>query len=210
VPAKLFSSLVRARLAHAESVVAEDVVAKNAAYLELLAKWNAKMNLTAFDLAHPSDAAIDRLIVEAVQAAAYVRADDRVMIDIGSGGGSPAFPFILSAPHALRAVLIEARTRRSAFLREAARVLELPDVQVDTSRFGLEWARRDLMGAVDLVTFRAVRPDDELWAGIAAVTHADSRVVWFTDGPEDGDTFWSQGQLKLVVSTRTFAVIDPH
>ena len=201
-----FASIIRARLAHAGADARDDAVLKTAAYLALLAKWNARMNLTAFDLAHPSDAAIDRLIVEAVQAAAHVRAADRLMIDIGSGGGSPAFPFLIAAPHALRAVLIEARTRRSAFLREAVRVLELPDIEVDTSRFGPGW-RTDLSGTVDLVTIRAVRPDDDLWVAILGATHAGSRVVWFTDAP-DGRHIRSQGQFKISAETRTFVVMD--
>jgi 16S rRNA (guanine527-N7)-methyltransferase len=200
-----FLPIIRARLDHAGIPVADDVVARNAAYLTLLAKWNARMNLTAFDLAHPTDAAVDRLIVEPVQAAATVRPDDRVMIDIGSGGGSPAFPFLIAAPHELRAVLIEARTRRSGFLREAGRVLALPQVRVDTARFDEEWCRTRLSTAVDIVTLRAVRPDASLWQAIAAATRTGSRVVWFA-GTGDSDHIWSHNIFNMIIQSSRFAV----
>lgn len=205
--ADAFTSIIRARLAHAGVVAADEVVARNAAYLALLAKWNARMNLTAFDLAHPVDQAIDRLIVEPVQAAASVRPDDRVMIDIGSGGGSPAFPFLLAAPHELRAVLIEARTRRSGFLREAARVLQLPQVHVDTARFGQDWSSTRLMATADIVTLRAVRPDVELWKGVAAATHAGSRVVWFVEWEQKSD-IWSYDIFSLITRADKFVVLE--
>ena len=36
-------------------------------YFVLLARWNTKVNLTAFNLAEPNDEAIDRLLIEPSQ-----------------------------------------------------------------------------------------------------------------------------------------------
>jgi 16S rRNA G527 N7-methylase RsmG len=202
-----FIPVIRARLANAGVAAPDTVVSRNAAYLALLAKWNARMNLTAFDLAHPSDAAIDRLIVEPAQAAASVRTDDQLMIDIGSGGGSPAFPFLLAAPRQLHAVLIEARTRRSGFLREAARALALPQVHVETARFDQEWCEAHLTAPADIVTLRAVRPDRGLWKGMAAATRAGSRVVWFVDWSLAGQT-WPDTTFSLFTQTDKFVVLQ--
>ena len=47
------------------------------------------------------------------------------MLDIGSGGGSPAIPLVLTLSR-LRLVMVESKTRKSVFLREAIRALELP------------------------------------------------------------------------------------
>ena len=44
------------------------------------------------------------------------------MIDIGSGGGSPAIPLALAVP-GLRLLMVESKTRKSVFLREAVRAL---------------------------------------------------------------------------------------
>jgi 16S rRNA G527 N7-methylase RsmG len=78
------------------------------------------------------------------------------MIDLGSGGGSPAIPLALAAPH-LRLLMVESKTRKSVFLREVVRVLELPGADVATARFEELLARPDLHEAHDLVTIRAVR-----------------------------------------------------
>jgi 16S rRNA G527 N7-methylase RsmG len=50
-----------------------DLVEKLEVYYQLLTKWNAKINLTAFKLTPEGDeAAIDRLLIEPVLAARYV------------------------------------------------------------------------------------------------------------------------------------------
>ena len=150
-----------------------------AAYVELLGKWNRKINLTAFELNKPTEEAIDRLIVEPVAAAKFVRRADLLAVDIGSGGGSPAIPLAIAAPH-LRMVLVEVKTRKAVFLREAARALGLEErVEVENRRFEelLTWV--ELNEAADLVTLRAVRADADLWASIAAIMQPAGRVFWF-------------------------------
>jgi 16S rRNA (guanine527-N7)-methyltransferase len=179
VKAEDFAPLIQSRLAHASVDASVAAVAGSAAYLALLARWNQRINLTAFNLTAPTDEAIDRLIVEPLSAARFVDAADRTAVDIGSGGGSPAFPFRLAAP-ALRIALIEARTRKSAFLREAARSLGLADVRVDTERFDAEWLGSH-PGFVDLVTMRAVRADEELWRALERLVRPGGRLFWFVD-----------------------------
>ena len=128
-----FEQAIHARLGIAGVRIDARAASSLARYLTLLARWNRRINLTAFDLDRPADHAIDRLIVEPVLAAADVRDRDRVVIDIGSGGGSPALPLKIVLPH-VRLTLIEARVRKSAFLREAVRELNLDDVDVETFR----------------------------------------------------------------------------
>jgi 16S rRNA G527 N7-methylase RsmG len=54
-----------------------------AAYYELLALWNRKINLTALD---DPDQAIDRLLLEPLVASKQVTQAVFVVVDIGSGG----------------------------------------------------------------------------------------------------------------------------
>ena len=62
------------------------------------------------------------------------------VIDIGSGGGSPAIPLKLAAPR-IKLWMVESKTRKSAFLREAIRQLDLreqssrPGVTKSSSRY---------------------------------------------------------------------------
>jgi len=124
------------------------------AYYELLSKWNRTINLTS--LSDP-DAAIDRLLLEPLLAA-RVLPQPAAMMDLGSGGGSPAIPLALAldSPHL---VMVESRGRKAAFLREAAREIGL-HATVEAARFEDLTGRSDYRGTMDLVSMRAVRMDE--------------------------------------------------
>jgi 16S rRNA (guanine527-N7)-methyltransferase len=159
------------------ATVSADALGALAAYIGLLTKWNRRLNLTALALEPLSEEAVDRLVVEAIVAAAYVRPSDRIAIDIGSGGGSPAIPLKVIVP-ALQLVLVESKARKAAFLREAVRELGLSGVEVETGRFEDLAAGRH-RDSVDLISIRAVRTDASLWKGIWSVLSPGGRVFWF-------------------------------
>jgi len=130
-----------------------DLERRLAAYFDLLFRWNAKINLTA--LTEP-DAAIDRLLLEPLAAAVELpSAAD--LIDLGSGGGSPAIPLALALGSS-RLVMVESKTRKAAFLSEAARTVQIP-AAVANARFEEVAARGTYAGQMSLVTIRAVRVD---------------------------------------------------
>jgi len=133
-----------------------DLARRFEAYFRVLAVWNAKINLTGWKLTEFAPDAIDRLLVEPLVAARYVPSSATRMLDIGSGGGSPAIPMALSLPR-LRLTMVESKMRKSVFLREAVRVVELDGAEVVTARFEELLTRPDLHEAHDLVTIRAVR-----------------------------------------------------
>jgi 16S rRNA (guanine527-N7)-methyltransferase len=192
--------LLRARLDAAALDVPTDKHEQLAAYLALLAKWNRTINLTAFDLNAPTDAAIDRLIIEPVIAARHVSPDDARVIDIGSGGGSPALPFRIMAPQ-LALTMIESKSRKSSFLREVARALALSNVTVETSRAEDIAVRPDLIASADLVTLRAVHVDAPMWAAIGAMLTPSGRMFWFgppADLPEGARVIKTVGDLGIV------------
>lgn len=172
------TAAITRRVSAARLSVDSGVIEKLGAYVELLARWNKKINLTALPLNPPTDQTLDRLIVEPLIAAGRVEASDRLAVDVGSGGGSPAIPLKLAASH-LRMVMVESRTRKSAFLREAVRELGLPDVEVANCRLEELTAQGELRGVVDVVTMRAVGPSEALWAEIRALLGPAGRVFWF-------------------------------
>ena len=177
------------------------------AYLRLLGKWNRRVNLTAFDLDVPTDDAVDRLIVEPVAAAVHVLPTDRLVVDIGSGGGSPAIPLKIAVPW-LRMVLVESKTRKGAFLREAIRELALLDMTVETGRAENLPERADLRECVDIVTLRAVRADRRLWQTFQALLRPHGRMFWF--GERDSSiplTMVKQATHTLHDSNATLTVI---
>jgi 16S rRNA (guanine527-N7)-methyltransferase len=174
---------IRQRAALAGAQVSVEQAEALAAYLDVLRRWNQRSNLTAFELSPPTDAAIDRLIVEPVAAVRRVGSSDRVLVDIGSGGGSPAIPLRVMAPQ-LRAVLVEARTRKAAFLREVVRQLGLDQTEVENRRFEELAGRSELQGTADLVTVRAVRISSEFWSNTRNMLRPSGRLLMFGTSEE--------------------------
>jgi 16S rRNA (guanine527-N7)-methyltransferase len=146
------------------------------AYLDLLALWNRRINLTAFDLSAPSDEAIDRLVIEPLVAARLVRTGDRRALDIGSGGGSPSVPFMMAVPQ-IEMMLVEVRARKAAFLREVIRTLSLP-ATVEVARVE-DLAASGRAGLFDVVLLRAVRADQGVWRAVERLLISGGRVLWF-------------------------------
>ena len=129
-----------------------DTAEKLAAYVEMLQRWNARINLTAVA---DNDEGLDRLVVEPARAARHLP-ETGALIDIGSGGGSPAVPLKIIQP-GLSLRMVESKSRKGAFLREAARDLNLANVEVDVCRYEELLARPELHEKHDVLTVRAVR-----------------------------------------------------
>jgi 16S rRNA (guanine527-N7)-methyltransferase len=157
MPNREFRDRLKRRGKSADLSITPALVEKLETYYQLLAKWNAKINLSAFRLtADGEDEAIDRLLIEPLIAARYVPANARTLLDAGTGGGSPAIPLLLAAPH-LHLRMVEVKTRKAVFLREAVRTLGLSNAEVETARFEELLPRSELHEALDLVSIRAVR-----------------------------------------------------
>jgi 16S rRNA (guanine527-N7)-methyltransferase len=161
------------------------------AYLELLALWNSKINLTALD---DPDAAIDRLILEPLLAARHVP-EGASVIDIGSGGGSPAIPLKLAAPR-IKLWMVESKTRKSAFLREAIRQLDLRESFVETRRYEELLSSPTLHESMDVVTIRAVRVESATLMGLQAFLRPGGALFLFR-GSGDGGIDYIPPPLKL-------------
>lgn len=155
-------------------------------YYQLLARWNQKINLTAFVLPPGgTDEAVDRLLVEPIRAAQYVPAEAASLVDAGSGGGSPAIPLKLALPH-LSLRMIEAKTRKSVFLLEACRELSLKNAMVETARFEELLSRPDLHESADLLSIRAVRVEARALMTLQAFLRAGGHMLLFK-GPGGPD-----------------------
>jgi 16S rRNA (guanine527-N7)-methyltransferase len=175
VAARDLPSRIARRAVKAGVPVGPELADRLAAYLLLLARWNRKINLTALGLDPPDDEAIDRLVIEPIAAAKYLRPTDALVVDVGSGGGSPALPMKLAAPR-LRFVLVESKVRKAAFLREAVRQLVLDEVEVENRR------AEDVTGrasSADLVTVRAVKIDAALMTTVGRFLRPGGRVFAF-------------------------------
>ncbi len=180
-PRDLKTRLTR-RAARAGWFLPEALVAQLARYYDLLSRWNRKINLTAID---DIDEAIDRLLLEPLAAARHFQPGALRLLDIGSGGGSPAIPIKLAIPR-LSLTMVEVKIRKSAFLREAVRHLGLEGATVETSRYEELLARPELHEAFDVVSTRAVRVETSTLMTLQAFLAPDGLLLLFR-GPSGPD-----------------------
>lgn len=155
-------------------------IAAHAEYLALLSAWNARMNLTALD---DRDEAVDRLILEPMAAARALQTAAAIL-DVGSGGGSPAIPLKIQIPHA-SLVMVESKIRKGAFLREAVRKLGLANVRVESRRFEELLTDASVHECCDVVTIRAVRIQLATLVATQAFLKLDGRLVLFRGPGEE-------------------------
>jgi len=91
------------------------------AYLALLLKWNARINLTADR--EPKEI-VRRHFAESIFAAQQIPKKVKTLLDFGSGAGFPGIPIGICRP-GIGVTLSESQAKKSAFLREVVRTLEL-------------------------------------------------------------------------------------
>ena len=77
-------------------VIEPEVIDRLAEYVEMLFHWNHRINLTGLSW---DDKGLERLVVEPLVAVSYLpkKQGGLSIVDIGSGGGSPAIPMKLAA-----------------------------------------------------------------------------------------------------------------
>jgi 16S rRNA (guanine527-N7)-methyltransferase len=123
-------------------------------YLNLILRWNRKVNLTAI---RDADGILSRHFVESIAAAQAIPAGIQSLLDFGSGAGLPGIPIAICRPE-IAVTLAESQGKKAAFLREAVRTLGL-NATVHSAR------AETLTTQFDCVTLRAV---DHMEAAVRA------------------------------------------
>jgi 16S rRNA (guanine527-N7)-methyltransferase len=139
-------------------------------YLDLLLKWNSKINLTAI---RDPEAIITRHFGESLFAARNLfprSAGSESAIDVGSGAGFPGLPLKIWNG-ALELTLVESNQRKAVFLREVARALALSGVKVLAERAA------ELSASADLVIFRAVERFEQILPTAQRLMKPQGRLV---------------------------------
>jgi 16S rRNA (guanine527-N7)-methyltransferase len=143
-----------------------------AAYLQLLLRWNSRLNLTA--VREPQEI-IRRHLVECVQCAQALP-PIKTLLDFGSGAGLPGIPIAIVRPE-IHITLGESQGKKAAFLREVVRALSLNAAVYDgriekmpaNSTFDAVTLRAvDKMGEACRVAIQRVSPDG--WMALFATT----------------------------------------
>ncbi|HTV54087.1 MAG TPA: 16S rRNA (guanine(527)-N(7))-methyltransferase RsmG [Terriglobia bacterium] len=147
-------------------------------YLELLLRWNQKINLTSI---RDPEQVITRHFGEAL----FLHTRERLtgnLLDIGSGAGFPGLALKIVLP-GIPATLLEPIAKKRAFLKEVIRSCGFDAVEVRPER--LEEAARQ--GAkFSVATARAIGPAEQL-AGqcIAILSEGGKLYLWTTQGQSE-------------------------
>jgi 16S rRNA (guanine527-N7)-methyltransferase len=145
------------------------------AYLDLLLRWNERINLTA--IRNPEEC-ITRHFGESFFLAKHVDLDG-ALLDIGSGAGFPGLALKIPFP-TLAATLLEPVAKKRAFLKEAARVCGFTRVEVRPERLE-EWVRIAPQASFDSVTSRAVGKLDHVVPLASQCLRPGGRIfLWLT------------------------------
>jgi 16S rRNA (guanine527-N7)-methyltransferase len=167
-------------------------------YIDLLLRWNARINLTAV---RDPEEIVARHFGESIFAArslfprakagtaptkpgSWSLAPTPHVIDVGSGAGFPGLPIKIWAPH-VHLTLIESNQKKATFLREVGRSLRLGGVEVFTGRANAFTGSKG-----DVVTLRAVERLESILpvaaglvgsAGFLAMMVGEAQLIGISD-----------------------------
>jgi len=138
-------------------------------YIDLLLKWNARINLTAI---RAPEEIVERHFGESLFAATQILAQGpiKTAIDLGSGAGFPGVPFALLAPE-VEVTLIESNQKKSTFLKELIYLLGLRNVKVFSGR------AESYSQSADAVMLRAVEKFDQVLPLALRLVSAGGRLA---------------------------------
>jgi 16S rRNA (guanine527-N7)-methyltransferase len=150
--------------------VSRETLLRLEAYADLLTRWSARINLVGRDTLPDL---WRRHILDSAQLLHFVPGSARNLIDLGSGAGLPG---LVLAIHGVPGVeLVEADSRKAAFLREAARITGA-ELTIRPCRIQAVPPH-----TVDVVTARACAPLDRL-LDLAAPFLAPDTLCLFPKG----------------------------
>lgn len=141
-------------------------------YVEMLKKWNKTYNLTAL---RDESQIISHHLLDSLTLPSYLEGA-QTMLDVGSGGGQPGIPAAVCRPD-LQITLLDANTKKTSFLQQAAIELELKNVRVVSGRVeAVQGLRADVITSrafaelADFVNWTAhLLQDGGCWAAMKGV-----------------------------------------
>ena len=159
-------------LAKFKLTVDENQVTSIQRFMEILLRWNEKLNLTA--IRDPLEI-LYRHFCESMFAAPAISIKSGRLADIGSGAGFPGIPLKILCPE-IELFLVESNIKKGTFLAEVIRELEMDNARVLISRY--EELSEEL-APLDYVCSRALGDFEGFlkWAGSEQLS-ARRIVLW--------------------------------
>lgn len=159
---------------HVGVTLADSVQGALATWLDTLAVWNARMDLTA---AKTNDEASELMLTDALVLAKHVPSG-ALVVDVGVGAGAPGLGLALARPD-LRVTLVEPLQKRISFLRTVIGTVGRVDVTLVNAK-----GESLVPGSWDVAISRAtLEPSEWLNLGLSLVRAGGS--TWVLVASED-------------------------
>ena len=171
--------------------ITDEQVAQFRAYLQLLNRWNTVHNLTS--VRDPRE----QVIVHLLDCLAILPhlPDVKTLADIGSGAGLPALIIAIMRPE-MTVYAVESNNKKSAFIRQAATALHLPNVTVVSERVE-SWQPEQ---PVNCIISRAMAAPQMLLDLTAHLGNAQTRWLMMCGHmPQDAETEQFVVEKKIAV-----------
>jgi len=134
----------------------KEQIKKFSRYLELLAQWNQKINLTS--LKKPREIIIKHFLdsISCIKIInKYIDTEGISVIDVGAGAGFPGIPIKIICP-SIRLSLLEARNKKTIFLEKMTEEMNFQKVKILNGRAETFGISLDYREKYDVVISRAV------------------------------------------------------
>jgi 16S rRNA (guanine527-N7)-methyltransferase len=174
------SDAIRRALAEFQLSANDQQVSQIQQYINLLLRWNEKVNLTAIQ--DPLEI-LYRHFCESMFGAVVIPVEKCRLADVGPGGGFPGIPMKIIRPE-IELFLIESNMKKATFLTEVVRELELTGVRVLVSRYE---ELSEEVAPLDVICSRAVGEFGPFleWAS-SQVIAAQKVALWI--GAQDAES----------------------
>jgi 16S rRNA (guanine527-N7)-methyltransferase len=142
-------------------------------YFALLMVENARVNLVSRETSRES---FDRMVAESLLPLTQIKDSVSGYLDIGSGGGLPSIPLLLSGRISRPTVLCERTQKKAAALGTILEGLELKAEILPSQFLDLKLTRR-----FDLITLRYVKLDIKLLERITPLLSSSGTFVYYSE-----------------------------
>lgn len=171
-------------------------------YLDLLIRWNTKVNLVS---RRAERAQIrGQLVAPLIRAVGIAGPLGDHMVDVGAGSGMGGLLFAL-ANESLRVTFVERVRKKAVFIKEASRALGL---ESRTKVLDMDWrACRWADGEIEYLYLRAVGGSAGIVSGMSPGLSAGSRVFLMERAEEERPSGWQVEKAVAVGEGLFFRVL---
>jgi len=174
-------------------------------YIELLLKWNDKINLTGISNAEEM---MNSLVLNSMCGLEFTPYSG-TLLDIGTGAGIPGIILKIFRPE-LRVYLVEPKEKKSLFIKEVLRTLSLKRVAVLNAPFEVVCQPGNLSeNSINTITIRALKPDEKIIAGAAKLLIKGGFFLLYSSISDREESLLGASGFKLYREMRDFSRKKP-